>query len=260
MGIKVIDNWTCLDQTATMSYADVCREASENDEIFKKFKQDSRYTAILEHVSVKQGFDYLNEILRYEINIHLVEKFKENDIQGSPTLFNYEGFFGKVSPSTLRYVKNALEIDLFVGEDDVSRVAEIGGGYGGLCKTLSCLCDYSEYHIYDMLEASNLQNKYLSTFDIYSKVIIHSVPEPTENIDLVISNYAYSELNEELQDLYYRNVIVNSKKVYMILNKGKVSREVFLKKAEKDFNITLRKELDFWPPNGYLYFTTMTRK
>ena len=46
----------------------------------------------------------------------------------------------------------------------------------------------------------------------------------------------------------------------MILNKGQVDREVFLNKAEKDFNINVEKVLDFWPPNGHLYFTTMIKK
>ena len=58
----------------------------------------------------------------------------------------------------------------------------------------------------------------------------------------------------------YENVIINSKRVYMILNKGQVSRQVFLSRAEKDFNIDIEKVLDFWPPNGYLYYTTMVRK
>ena len=77
---------------------------------------------------------------------------------------------------------------------------------------------------------------------------------------MLISNYAYSELGEKLQDLYYNNLIVNSKKVYMILNRGQVSREVFLKRAEKDFEVTVEKVLDFWPPNGHLYYTTLIRK
>ena len=108
--------------------------------------------------------------------------------------------------------------------------------------------------------ASKLQKKYLSYFEIYGKVVHHSEPEKLEDIDLVISNYAYSELGEKLQDLYYNNLIKNSKKVYMILNKGQVSREVLLKRAEEHFDVTVDKVLDFWPPNGYLYYTTMVRK
>ena len=84
-----------------------------------------------------------------------------------------------------------------------------------------------------MEPASRLQEKYLSNFKIDGKVFHHSEPEELKDIDLLISNYAYSELGEKLQDLYYNNVIVNSKKVYMILNRGQVSREVFLKEQRK---------------------------
>ena len=100
----------------------------------------------------------------------------------------------------------------------------------------------------------------MSNFDISGKVFFHSIIEKIENVDLVISNYSYSELSAEYQELYYDAVIKNSNKVYMILNKGQVDREVFLNKAEKDFNINVEKVLDFWPPNGYLYFTTMVKK
>ena len=186
--------------------------------------------------------------------------FKENDIVGGSSTFNYGEPFGRISPSTLRYIQNALDISYFFGEGELNKIVEIGGGYGGLCKTINCLCDFSEYHIYDMEAASKLQEKYLSYFEIDGKVLHHSEPEELKHIDLLISNYAYSELSEELQDLYYNNIIKNSKKVYMILNKGQVSREVLLKRAEEHFDVTVDKVLDFWPPNGYLYYTTMVRK
>ena len=111
-----------------------------------------------------------------------------------------------------------------------------------------------------MEPASKLQEKYLSNFKIDGEVIHHSEPEELKDIDLLISNYAYSELGENLQDMYYNNIVKNSKKVYMILNKGQVSREVLLKRAQEHFDVTVEKVLDFWPPNGYLYFTTMVRK
>ena len=47
-----------------------------------------------------------------------------------------------------------------------------------------------------MEAASKLQEKYLSYFEIDGKVIHHSEPDELEDIDLLISNYAYSELRE----------------------------------------------------------------
>jgi len=254
------EDWSCLSQQDTDPYAQICKEAVENDDKFKSFKRDSRYTAILEHVPYEQGRNYVESIQQYEIDKELIESFKENDKIGGANVIEYDNPFGMISPSTLRYIQNALDISYFYGEGDLNKIVEIGGGYGGLCKTINCLCDFGQYHIYDMEPASRLQEKYLSNFKIDGEVIHHSEPEELKDIDLLISNYAYSELGEKLQDLYYNNVIVNSKKVYMILNKGQVSREVFLERAKKDFDVTVEKVLDFWPPNGYLYYTTLIRK
>ena len=257
----MIEGWSNLDKDETsFPYADICNEAVSDDEVFDKFKKDPRYIAILEHVSPEQGLKYIEGIQQYELDQDLIETFKENDLYGGSSKVGYDLPFGLISPSTLRYIQNALDISHFYGEGELSKIVEIGGGYGGLCKTISCLCDFEEYHIYDIEPASKLQEKYLSKFDITGKTIHHSTIERLDEIDLVVSNYAYSELNEELQSLYYENIISNAKKVYMILNKGQVSRQVFLDRAEKDFDINVEKVLDFWPPNGYLYYTTMTRK
>jgi hypothetical protein len=256
----MIENWSCLTTQDTTPYAEICTEAVEDDKVFQSFKRDPRYTAILEHVSPEHGQKYFNGILQYELDEELIEAFKENDKLGGANVIDYGDPFGEISPSTLRYVQNTLDIAHFVGEGELSKIVEIGGGYGGLCKTVSCLCDFDEYHIYDIQQASRLQEKYLSNFDVGKKVSFHSSVDPIEDVDLVISNYAYSELNLELQDVYYENVIKNAKRVYMILNRGEVSREVLLNRAKEDFEVTVEKVLDFWPPNGYLYYTTMVKK
>ena len=130
--------------------------------------------------------------MEYELNDEMIDEFKDNDDLGGANRVDYGEPFGKVSPSTLRYVRNALDISYFFGEGELNKIVEIGGGYGGLCKTISCLCDFDEYHLYDIEPASKLQEKYLSKFGI--KAVHHSVPEETKDIDLLISNYAYSEL------------------------------------------------------------------
>ena len=254
----MIEDWSCIAQQDTTPYTEICAEAVENDEVFARFKQDPRYTAILEHVPPEQGEDYVHTIQAYELDEDIINSFKENDSIGGANLVEYDEPFGRISPSTLRYIQNALDISYFFGEGELNKIVEIGGGYGGLCKTINCLCDFGEYHIYDIEPASKLQKKYLSKFKI--KAVHHTVPEEIKDVDLLISNYCYSELGEKLQDMYYNNVIKNAKKVYMILNRGQVSREVLLNRAKEDFEVHVEKVLDFWPPNGYLYYTTMIRK
>ena len=44
------EDWSCLSQQDTDPYAQICKEAVEDDIKFESFKRDPRYTAILEHV------------------------------------------------------------------------------------------------------------------------------------------------------------------------------------------------------------------
>ena len=145
------EDWSCLSQQDTDPYAQICKEAVDDDNKFKIFKKDPRYTAILEHVPYEHGREYVDSIQQYEIDKDLIESFKENDKIGGANIIEYDEPFGMISPSTLRYIQNALDISYFYGEGDLNKIVEIGGGYGGLCKTINCLCDFGEYHIYDCL-------------------------------------------------------------------------------------------------------------
>ena len=168
------EDWSCLSQQDTDPYAQICKEAVDNDSKFKTFKQDPRYTAILEHVPYEQGREYVETIQQYEIDQDLIEIFKENDTVGGANVLEFDKPFGMISPSTLRYIQNALDISYFYGEGELNKIVEIGGGYGGLCKTINCLCDFGEYHIYDMEAASKLQEKYLSYFEIDGKAVSYT--------------------------------------------------------------------------------------
>ena len=61
------EDWSCLSQQDTDPYAQICKEAVEDDNKFKLFKRDSRYTAILEHVPYEHGREYVESIQQYEI-------------------------------------------------------------------------------------------------------------------------------------------------------------------------------------------------
>ena len=49
------EDWSWLSQQDTDPYAQICKEAVNDDIKFKTFKRDPRYTAILEHVPYEHG-------------------------------------------------------------------------------------------------------------------------------------------------------------------------------------------------------------
>ena len=53
------EDWNCLGEESKNPYSQICIEAVESDDVFKNFKKDPRYTAILEHVSVAVSYTHL---------------------------------------------------------------------------------------------------------------------------------------------------------------------------------------------------------
>jgi hypothetical protein len=213
--------WEAEEQIA-IDYLETCRSAVADDAVFAKFKSLQGYKNILEHVTPAQGLEYLQTAVSMAgdaLNEH-VESFKENDVIGQPYRFPFPDI-GEFSPTTIRYIKNVFEMATLLKDAPISRVVEVGGGYGGLCKTLSVVCDFDEYILVDLPEAVAVQEKYLKNFpELYAKCKFVSCDdvEEVKDVDLFISNYALSECDYDTQVNYYDKLVANSKFAYIIYN------------------------------------------
>jgi len=242
--------WEAEEQIA-VDYLETCRSAVEDDEIFAKFKSLQGYKNILEHVTPRQGAEYLQSAIEMAEGALLenIEAFKENDIIGTPDKFSYPET-GKISPTTIRYIKNVFEMATLLGESPISRVVEVGGGYGGLCKTLSVVCDFDEYILIDLPEAVAVQEKYLKNFpELYAKCKFVSCDDvkKIKNIDLFISNYALSECDYDTQLNYYDKLVANSKFAYIIYNLVNFNDfyyNKFTEKVSESFEFTTSKDYE----------------
>ena len=207
--------------TDTEEYINTCKKIIENSNIFDNFKSLEKYNCILEHVDQQLGSQYYDHIQKFgkEIYEKYLDRFLENDQIGNPNQFSYGN--KKISPTTLRYIKNCLDLSYLCDGEDISKIVEVGGGYGGLCKTLSILCNFDEYLHIDLPETVLIQEKYLKNFsEIYPKIkfIPCNELEDISKIDLFISNYSLSELTIETQLNYYDKTIKNSKIIYITYN------------------------------------------
>jgi hypothetical protein len=201
------------------NYRSACRLAYENEDEFKNFKSDPHYNGILEHVSSEQGDLYLDYInINFPEFMSKIERFKLNDIYGGPKLYNYQEI-GEISPSTLRYIKVLSDLKSIFGNLDGKKIIEIGGGYGGQCFILNQIFGFKEYSIVDLDEPLLLTDKYLKRLEVnHRSISIDEVHNIEEDFDLVISNYAYSEVSRDLQNLYWEKIIKKSKNGYLTLN------------------------------------------
>jgi putative sugar O-methyltransferase len=190
------------------------------DAKFQIFRRFYDYREILEHVDYNLGMKYLNKINELEPGILLdISKFKKNDEVGSPRKYTYPGI-GEISPTTLRYISVAVELRKEFGQGSLGSVVEIGAGYGGQLSILSSLQYFSDYTIYDLPQVQSLIRKYLTFQSVQNVAFPEVVTSPTKKFDLVISNYAFSELPREVQIPYLEKILINSRRGYLIMNSG----------------------------------------
>lgn len=199
-------------------YPAFCLRAAKKSNVFKNFRANSVYNEILEHVTEEQGLIYLEEIKKMPQVLKHLNRFKENDLIGGPKLFNYEEY-GLISPTTLRYIKVLCDLISQFNSLDNFNIYEIGVGYGGQCRIIDEYSKIPKYVLIDLLEVLLLSERYLKQFEINSKIEFKEMEALNETmIDLVISNYAFSELTRAMQDFYLNKVILKSKNGYITYN------------------------------------------
>ena len=187
------------------------------------FRRKYDYREILEHVTYTQGKSYLEQIQEYSPQnyIELIEKNKANDLFGNPYEYQYPGV-GRVSPTTLRYISTAIDIFEIIRLNKESVVAEIGVGYGGQAAILERMYGIRNYSAFDLPSVIQLSNVYLNSVNSKLKFTSSGLSSDKNTTwDVVISNYAFSELHRDLQLSYIERVIAKSKSGYMIMNSGR---------------------------------------
>ncbi len=199
-------------------YDHFCYRASRDAELFARFKSDPSYRSVLEHVTCQQGREYLQAILDQAPELlEQIEAFRKNDSVGSPETCFYRET-GKISPTTLRYLKVASDLNLLFGSSlDGADLIEIGGGYGGQCKIIADLFPFKSYTIVDLPGPIALTKKFLETLGVQN--VIYKTFDETmdqESFDLVVSNYAYTECSDSMQEKYCKEILSRSQRGYMI--------------------------------------------
>lgn len=171
-------------------YLDACKNAD-----MTTFKSDIRLNRIFEHASVMQGAAYLYLILKQTPEL-LQHRFTNDDTGGA---MSYAAL--PYSPSTLQYIGVLSNLITRFGSLNGKRIVEVGGGYGGQCRTVLDVYRPDAYTLVDLSEACELQVRYLKDANVRATSII-----PDGEFDLFVSNYALSEIpnNDAYIDLARR--------------------------------------------------------
>jgi hypothetical protein len=221
-----MDTWNVNDSWCD-GYINVCRSAVIDDKYFNTFKSNPAYNVILEHLDYNQGLSYIQEIEKDKEIISQIDRFKENDILGGSNLQDYSNKnIGYISPSTLRYIKVLCDLRNLFGSLNNYNICEIGGGYGGQCKIIDIFFDINSYTIVDLEDVNKLSKLYLERIGLNTKIKHLTYPIVDSNkYDLIISNYAFSELPKHVQD-NYMPILQNSKHGYITFNNSSTDSRI----------------------------------
>ena len=198
------------------SYVEICKAAVESDEVFQDFKANIEYREILEHVSWKHGTQYLKLINRPEVLQNLFLRNSED--VGNPIQYEFEEV-GLLSPTQIRYAKITQDLLDAYGSLENYTIVEIGIGNGGQALHLMTLQNIESYVLVDIPEVLDLARKILSSSPHFAKFnFVSAFDKITIEADLVISNYAYSELDLDSQEDYFARFLSKAHSGYLLYN------------------------------------------
>ncbi len=231
------------------AYPEVCKKAASDDTAFDTFKSNPDYTVILEHFFPEEGLEHFKAFRNNKLMLDNLEKFKINDKLGSPKKYNYS--FGEFSPTTLRYIKVLSDLSQLNLNDKT--IIEIGPGYGGQYVVLRQVFKPKKYIFIDLDPALQLVKKYVSrnSLDDIELDFVSTLDDAPINCDLLISNYAISECNKNVQDRYIKNYLNNAKNGYMIYNNMNGYTHEDLKSLVKK-NLKINQEIPQTHPKNVL--------
>lgn len=230
--------------TSYNRYIAVCQKAIEDDSIFQNFKVNPEYTYELEHTSVQAAYNYIellltayfdelkkldwNAVRKNDICTNTSRTFFKNQLHEVIQSNNSSDYL--FSPTTLGYLWTAFAMVNHLinhGITNEINVVEIGAGYGGQCLLFHIVAKHygitvNSYTLIDLYAASELQKKYLTTVDsnldwdlitnlqFVECLDIKESNRTFEKIDLVVSNYCFSEISKEWGSIYMEKIIKKS--------------------------------------------------
>lgn len=210
---------TSLTDAKTSKYPSFCASAANDDSVFNHFRVNRIYQQVLEHVDDEMGQKYLDVILESKLfNESNFTSFKQNDWYGGASIRYYKEI-GYMCPSTLRYIKVLSDLIEKFGDLNDKDICEIGIGYGGQARIIMAMFKPRSYTFVDLDSVLLLAKKYLSHFDISTKLSFMRMEDlQKSDYDLFISNYAFSELRENIQDVYIDKIVKHAKHGYITFN------------------------------------------
>ena len=188
------------------------------------FRRDPTYLGIL-GVSEYHGREYFAQLDDKTI-LDLFFASEAADLVGGALTYDFQGH--QLSPNTARYAKVLQDlVRLFPAFPAFRSIVEIGVGFGGQARLVSAYIKersalLQSYDLIDILPVCFLAQSYLDHFNMgfACRYLTKSQIPFGNEWDLVISNYAFSEFDEDLEREYLHKVLLKARCGYLTMNSG----------------------------------------
>ena len=219
------------DQSVTANesdWGDACLAAALDDSNFLNFRSEKAFLRVIEGSPTAAGLYNLRRLLKNDRFRKCLPLLQMSDSIGNPqnlVEFKVDGINYRLSPTTIRYANNAINIMTIFGEEILKSgvICEIGGGYGGeacvfnhFSRTIFNASIGNRWKLYDLPTSHLLIRRFLKTFQ-YEVDIVEEMDSKWRP-DLVISNGAISEMWGDTLKQYLDNIVSRAKRGYFMTN------------------------------------------
>lgn len=128
------------------------------------------------------------------------------------------------SPTTLRYLATALWLRRSGKLEDRGHIVEIGVGFGGLA-AMNALVSGARTMMVDLPQVERTAMRMLAETRLEGYGVTSDAAIPA-SIPLVVSNYAFTELNAALQDLYLEKYLKRARHGVIVSNARVFARTI----------------------------------
>lgn len=201
------DGETSSSISAAMPWADICTAFANGTLMSANFRRNSAVRDIVETVGPVDGRFYAGRIREWRGEWLAHPAVVKIDTWGTPIRWPrwLLGTPRAFSPTTLRYLATALWLKRHGYLQQSSNIIEIGVGFGGLA-AMNALVSDATTTLIDLPQVAGAAMRMLNEtgFGGHGRLCEES---DESAVSLVISNYAFTELNSKIQKEYFDRYI-----------------------------------------------------
>lgn len=212
--------------SGNMPWASYCANLADGKLTTRNFRRTPAVRDIVETVGATEGRFYAGRIHEWDAAWLTNPVVGEIDAWGDP--IRWPGFLlhtaKAFSPTTLRYLATALWLKRSGYLEKGSHVIEIGVGFGGLA-AMNALVSETVTTLVDLPQVEQCALRMLSETGLAAHAKSSSAT-PTRPAALVVSNYAFTELNASVQEEYLARYLKDAAHGVIISNSAVFSQSI----------------------------------